>query len=273
MLVPVNSNVRALNQQMWPFSRKSVYFSAPGPTPWYAGCRASAVCAGGVDWSWEFPTGKGLDGITWLRDSAGEVRLILDFQCYVQALDDGSALIWVSIGRDPEYPARTPAIRFILVFLDTLAVIPTPEEATAQMRERKAPACLKAEESHTFECPTTHTEGDFTVTVPDAFQGLGEVLALADFGPAEAASNGFDKMFRAIFAMNFSEGSVSVIPQEWFNSGAFDFGYQWVTRVQRDEKTGLIVGEGIRISPFTLDDTGKQQRKMGRRDGYYHVGR
>lgn len=258
---------------MWLFNRKSIYFSTPGPTPWYAECRASAICDKSREWTWEFPKVKGLEGITWLRDAAGEVRLILDFQCYVQTLDDGWALIWVSVGRSSNYPAPRPVIRFLLIGLDRLAVISAPEESSIRMRKEKSPIFFEAEEYDIFECPTTYPEGEFSVAVPEAFERLPEVLALADFGPEDSQSNGYNQMYRAIFVVNFSEGSISVVPQDWFNQGSFDFGYQWVTRVQRDEKTGLIVGEGIRISSFTLNSTGKQLRKMGRRDVYYHAGR
>ncbi len=48
---------------------------------------------------------------------------------------------------------------------------------------------------------------------------------------------------------------VSVFPQDWWNRADLDFGYQWVTRVARDPKTGKIVGEGIRIQPFVLDSS------------------
>jgi hypothetical protein len=41
--------------------------------------------------------------------------------------------------------------------------------------------------------------------------------------------------------------------QEWFNHAGLDNGYQWITRVVRDRKTGKIHLEGIRIAPFMLN--------------------
>ena len=50
-----------------------------------------------------------------------------------------------------------------------------------------------------------------------------------------------------------------VIPQDWWNESDADFGYQWITRVGRDPKSGRLVGDGIRIEPFKLDASGRRR--------------
>lgn len=62
---------------------------------------------------------------------------------------------------------------------------------------------------------------------------------------------------------------VEVIPQDWFNQGDFDFGYQWVTRVVREPKTGSIVGEGMRMGVFQLDESGRQVSRWLIEDRFY----
>ena len=57
----------------------------------------------------------------------------------------------------------------------------------------------------------------------------------------------------ALMHLNPVQGTLQLYPQDWFNDAPIDFGYQWVTRVARDPKTGRIHGDGIRIDPFTLD--------------------
>ena len=47
--------------------------------------------------------------------------------------------------------------------------------------------------------------------------------------------------------------------------GRVDLGYQWVTRVAGEQVTGCIHGDGIRISPFTLDETLRNLRPRPRR--------
>jgi hypothetical protein len=49
---------------------------------------------------------------------------------------------------------------------------------------------------------------------------------------------------------------VHVLPRYWLVEGPFDLGYQWITGVTRDPSTGRIVGEGIRLSVFELDESG-----------------
>lgn len=58
------------------------------------------------------------------------------------------------------------------------------------------------------------------------------------------------------------EGAVQIHPQDWFNLNATaDFGYQWITRAVRDRNTGRIVGQGIRMDDFRLDDSNRQLMK------------
>jgi len=64
-----------------------------------------------------------------------------------------------------------------------------------------------------------------------------------------------DRSNLALLVAHPREGTYELFPQDWFNSARLDYGYQGVTRVARDPRTGRIHGEGTRISPFVLDDT------------------
>lgn len=59
----------------------------------------------------------------------------------------------------------------------------------------------------------------------------------------------------ALMLLNPASGTLQLYPLDWFNDGRVDLGYQWVTRVARDPKTGRIHGDGIRIGPFSLDES------------------
>jgi hypothetical protein len=54
-----------------------------------------------------------------------------------------------------------------------------------------------------------------------------------------------------------AEGSVDVMPQSWFNHETADLGYEWIARVTRHPSNGHILGDGIRIAPFELDENGR----------------
>ncbi|RZJ98248.1 MAG: hypothetical protein EOO46_25125 [Flavobacterium sp.] len=57
------------------------------------------------------------------------------------------------------------------------------------------------------------------------------------------------------------EGKISLFPQDWFNKSNADFGYQWLTRVIRNPKNNSIIGQGIRIDNFELDETNKELKR------------
>ena len=78
------------------------------------------------------------------------------------------------------------------------------------------------------------------------------ILILSDYIPDEENEN---KIYRAIYDINFKNNEINVYPQKWFNeSNKIDFGYQWITRVSKN-KNGKIVGSGIRIDDFELDSS------------------
>jgi hypothetical protein len=80
-----------------------------------------------------------------------------------------------------------------------------------------------------------------------------EVLLLA-VGPAprEAATS--------IYVWHPAAGTIDVIPLSWFREDTNDLGYEWITRVVRDPKTGNFLGDGIRMAPFELDGHGRLLR-------------
>jgi hypothetical protein len=68
----------------------------------------------------------------------------------------------------------------------------------------------------------------------------------------------------AIYVWRPRSGRVTVLPQAWFTAESHDLGYDWITRVARDPRTGRIVGDGIRIPAFELDDDGLTVRAFFR---------
>lgn len=86
---------------------------------------------------------------------------------------------------------------------------------------------------------------------------LEELLVLVD-PPPEPHRRPPSRADLRLWIIHPRNNSVEVIPQDWFNQADYDFGYQWVTRVARDPKTGRVVGEGIRLGAFVLDKTGRQ---------------
>jgi hypothetical protein len=105
----------------------------------------------------------------------------------------------------------------------------------------------------TMNLNTGVTGEDITAEFPKELQALEELLILCS-SPAVSRPEGMS-VGLALLVARPRQGSYRIYPQDWFNFADLDFGYQWVTRVARDLRTGRVFGEGFRIAPFELDDT------------------
>lgn len=235
--------------------------TTPGPSPWYLrGARARLNTRKG-SWIWEIYDGPTLSGLSRLLSPEGETVLFVDFNCYVQPLSGGCLIGWYEMGR---------RVIFTILDLDTLIPLREHLKIAAEIRSKKSRIWFHGGEARIYEVSTALGEGTHSIFPPAEFADLPELLVLADFGPGEDVSNHWDKMYRAIFAFDFKSRQVTVLPQKWFNGGKYDFGYQWITRVQRDPITGQIVGEGIRLGNFLLDRSGTQVQEWLHEDIFYH---
>ena len=235
--------------------------TAPGPSPWYLRAPWARIVTSAGACTWKTYDDATLSGLSQLALPSGETILLVDFYCYLQPLSNDLLLIWHEAAK---------RIVFTILDLPALQILEDGQEIAAEMKRRKETLRFKGGNPALYEFVTAVEEGDHAIAPPQAFRDLPEVLALADFAPDAVASNYFDRMRRAIFAFDFRSGRVKVMPQKWFNDGRFDFGYQWITRVQRDPETGRIIGEGIRLGTFRLDASGTAIESWLHQDLFYH---
>jgi len=83
---------------------------------------------------------------------------------------------------------------------------------------------------------------------------LAELLLIADGPPAR--EDDLSAPVTSIYAWHPATGKIQVLPQEWLTEAEYDTGYQWITRVVRDPQTGHIIGDGVRLFQFELDNNG-----------------
>jgi hypothetical protein len=102
-----------------------------------------------------------------------------------------------------------------------------------------------------MELPWDLPAGSHKIEVPEELRGVDELLIISSY-PAAAKEDAAC----ALFALRHAAGTVEVLPQRWFTAGKYDVGRQWLTRVARDPSTGRIVGEGVRVGKFELNDAG-----------------
>ena len=90
---------------------------------------------------------------------------------------------------------------------------------------------------------------------------IDELLVLADSTANLAARDYWMQMHLTIWIIRPRDRTVDVVPQDWFNQGNYDFAYQGVRRVARDSNSGRIVGEGVRLDAFVLDESNRRVAK------------
>jgi len=253
--------------QVWvPPTQRNPPAQVPGPSPWYLSSPAAQLRADDGTWTWiEDPK---LAGICHLFSPRDEGVLTVDFNCYVQQLTSDRLLVWHEEGRQPPH-VQNPKIVFDLVTFPSLLPVRDVVSVAAEMRARKERVRFAGGKGIRYEIVSTIDAGTHSITPPPEFLEMPEILVLADYGPAEASSNQWDRMSRAIFDFNFRNRRLEVVPQDWFNRGGYDFGYQWITRVCREPNTNRIVGEGIRLGHFRLDATGRQVEEWLHTDPFY----
>jgi len=192
-----------------------------------------------------------LSGVTTVLNEQDQVILLLDFNLYARFLDDGRVLLWWEDGDKDQ-----KEIAFASFAFSSLKPIEDPVDSATRMRTEKAKiAGLDGIAIHRFHCFLG--AGSHSVSAPTEWKDFEETLVLADHAPG---SNGYDVMHRALFVFDWITSRVTVIPQDWFNNGKYDFGYQWVARIART-KSGRLIGEGIRLGTFELDDSGREVKR------------
>lgn len=175
------------------------------------------------------------------RDEPSSTRLALNYYCWPFLLPQGRLGLWCNEHRH---------IRLLAFELDALAAFPLHDIAGwfNKSPERVYSATAPLAE---LELPWDLPAGNQKLAVPEELRGVDELLIISSYQAA-----GKDEAACALFALRPGAGTVEVLPQRWFTAGKYDIGRQWVTRVARDPSTGRIVGEGIRVGKFELNDAG-----------------
>ena len=189
--------------------------------------------------------------------SARGKLLILDFHNYVLPLDPDTLLVWhqCSVPTGPTAPVclrvfRLPDLRPLEGDLEDLG---------ATMRRAETPFAALGGPSCAHDIPTTVAGQRITQRFPEPLSRCQELLILCHSSGVED-SPAADRSNLALLVARPGDGSYELFPQDWFNHAGLDYTYQGVTRVARDPATGRILGDGVRIDPFVLDDTLRNTR-------------
>ena len=209
--------------------------SAPGPSPWYLNTSKPA-----------FSTMK-FGQAYWKRTEKGEMLLeaannsilaICDFYQFIKPISDESFLHW--------HQLNSTSILLSFYDLNMMSPICDPNITLHEISEKKIGFCANGGLVSSVNILTTDVDNVIELNFPAPINQQDELLILANSPVVQGVG-------RVIVIAKPSQGICYIYPQDWFNQGDFDFGYQWITRVARDPETGRIVGDGIRLGQFMLD--------------------
>ena len=182
--------------------------------------------------------------MTLLVGAKGPV-VALGYYNYVMMLDESSILIWYQnttrIG--PPAPVRL------------LVIQPGQLTSLGDTVGDKVGVLIGGKASAEMSLKTVDATEELRAEFPEQLRSMDELLVLCRCsGISEGGGN------LALLVAYPRRSAYRLYPQDWFNSGGMDYGYQWVTRVGRNPRTGRVHGEGFRIPPFVLDDSLRQIR-------------
>jgi hypothetical protein len=229
-----------------------------GPSPWAAVNRTVTTTRGTFHFIATAPGNGDLAGLTSVQNSEGATLLILDFISYLRVLDNGDALLWRARGEK-----ESRRLLFDVFSLASLAPIADPLAAAALVRANGSDVSPIAGSEH-WEMSPFLAAGAHRLSLPHDWSRFTESLVLS--GHANVSEPG--KRADAILAFNWHKHELQIFPQDWLNDGRYEVGYQWLTRAAR-QPDGAIVGDGIRIGCFELDETNRQIKRWLVHDSFY----
>jgi hypothetical protein len=278
---------QAFHTLMWPFKRRraQVYVppprspaapaalaalgAVPGPSPWYLERPDTEVQRGGEALRWR-SAGEAAPaaGKSLLMAPGGDVLAVADFQCYVRQLDGERLLVWYA-EEEGDGPLVRRNMRFRLFDVERLRPIDDLDSSLARLGPHSRFHVASGEVASVV-ISTALFDKVHDVSLPAEMAGAGELLVLAHSTAEGRRENHFDVMHLRLWILDMGLGRLEIVPQDWFNEGAYDFGYQWVTRMARLPGSGEIVGEGIRLGVFKLDASRRRIAEWLAEDTFYH---
>lgn len=242
------------NDKVFDFNRlRALVAEAPGPSPWYYSERSIIPSEIGP-LKWQHLTGEGCVALV---DAQGRWRLLLGHYSYAMALSLSRMVVWYEA---PETGAEAGVRIFLLEFsglspLEKSSVPVHPRGSARRTTFGTERILFDGVPLASRMIPISLKPGLNQFSFPIPFKTLPEMLVLADNSwilKTDATTN------QSIYCLRPDKDEVEVLPQDWFNNGEYDFGYQWITKVARDSHSGRIVGTGMRLRSFVLDGSGRR---------------
>ena len=226
---------------------RSLLRTPPGPTPWYATGFPPLRGPSNLTLVWRELRGPKYATVTVPEGEDGPAFVAMGFHCYVFRVASDQILVWHHAGP----PARPDAVKVVLV--NTTELRPLQDIPILEMWEVRVDGGVVA----TVDLPVSLDQGRHEFDFPESMHAVPPFLMLVHTRPpGKSLPRGLGHI-EAIYDVEPRAKKVEVVPLDWWNSGDFDFGYEWITQVARDPQTKMLVGDGFRIFPFLATADGK----------------
>jgi hypothetical protein len=219
--------------------------STTGPAPWFWETFPEVRGGGSRRYRWRFHGPQ--EGLNFLVTLHGEgepdkPRLALNTYCRPFSIDSGRIGVWCPDG---------PVLRFVCFEPDRMQAFSFEEivgwfSASSERMYATTPPAAE------FNIDTTLDPGTHTLSVPDRFRAVDELLVPSSYKAIEQNDPAF-----AIFVVYPQAGLLEVLPQNWITARTYDVANHWITRAARDPDTHRIVGELSRVGVFELTESGR----------------
>lgn len=234
-----------------PFSR------APFLFPWYVNDTKPRLLKDGQQLRWTYleQTDSRFAGITALEDAADVFGLIKTYTYLLPSNDHKAFSVW---NRSYQDQLAGMDLRIDIFYASDLTKFDDVVEVKRGFNENEnCPYLFGCEPRTTLNIPLPNNVRTFSYKMSEEMTGFDKfivVTGIAGLYPEEKEANN-----TALVEIIPAENRIQIYPQDWFNlSETIDFGYQWITRAVRAQPSGKIIGEGIRITNFELDDTNRE---------------
>jgi hypothetical protein len=226
--------------------------NVPGPSPWYL--RSLGPKLKGYKWIDAGDT-HDTSGKVLLKDSEN-VYMIVDFYNYISLLNREYLLIWHQ--SNPNKDSTSPVNIKVIRIKELKAISGDICQKCRQMKEDKLPVLFNSPVVAESNLSTISESEYIKHSFPEPISEINEILILCH---SSGIKSNADLNNVGLMIVEPKKKRFIIHPQDWFNHSACDFGYQWITRVGRDKKTGAVFGDGIRISAFELDSSMRNIKK------------
>jgi hypothetical protein len=218
---------------------------SPGPAPWYLSQPASDLSSPKLGLKWERDPKA---GPSLLKDDKGRIYAAVSIYTYVWRISPTQFLVWRV---DAPTTDSTRGMACIELYdIDKLSPLTNLIDPLAMEAEAKY-FVATAKPRASLQVPRNLPMGDTQLSFPSEFHTCDQFFVLV-------SDPGWNTAHVHLWIVDPRTEFVKVVSQTWFAEGPYDFGYQWITRIAREPASGNIVGDGIRIKGFVLNNDGTQ---------------